>query len=81
MERDFIKWFKNTGLGFVMKIPKEVEPSLMYYLENTNKIGVYVFHSYIKVGDKMQFDSMQLGYYVRSKNPFKWNFRSTAGNH
>lgn len=81
MERDFVKWFKSTGLGFVTEVPKEVEPSLMHYLENTNKIGVYVFHSHTKVGDKMQFGGMRLGYYVRSKNPFKWNFRSTAGNH
>lgn len=81
MEKDFIKWFKNTGLGFVTKVPEDVMPSLMNYLENTNKIGVYVFHLHTKIDNKLQFNGMRLGYYVRSKNPFKWNFRSTAGNH
>lgn len=82
MSRDFVEWFKRTGLGFVMEqqVPSDVMPSLMDYLANTNKIGVYVFHSHIKVGDEMRFGGMRLGYYVRSKNPFKWNFRSTAGN-
>ena len=36
---DFIKWFKNTGLGWVMEseIPQEVRASFLEYLENTKK--------------------------------------------
>ena len=85
MARDFIKWFKNTDLGFVMEhqIPADVKPSLMEYLaKNDGRIGVYVYHLHTKVGDgPIKFEGMRLGYYVRSKNPFKWNFRRTAGNH
>ena len=85
MERDFIKWFKNLGMGFVMEyeIPADVKPSLMEYLDkNDGRIGVYVYHSHTKVGDEpLKFEGMRLGYYVRSKNPFKWNFYRTAGNH
>lgn len=82
MGRDFVEWFKRTGLGFVteQQVPSDVMPSLMDYLKNTNKVGVYVYHSHSKVNGEPQFDGMRLGYYVRSKNPFKWNFRSTAGN-
>ena len=83
MGRDFVEWFKNTGLGFAMEqqVPDDVKPSLMDYLENTNKVGVYVYHSHSKVNDDFRFDGMRLGYYVRGKNPFKWNFYPTAGNH
>ena len=83
MGRDFVEWFKNTGLGFAMEqqIPDDVKPSLMDYLAHTNKVGVYVYHSHTKMNDEFQFNGMRLGYYVRGKNPFKWNFRSTAGNH
>lgn len=82
MGRDFVKWFKNTGLGFAMEdqIPIDVKPSLMEYLDHTNKIGVYVYHVYTEVNDKLQLNGMRIGYYVRGKNPFKWNFHSTAGN-
>lgn len=83
MGRDFVQWFKNTGFGFVMEdqIPNDVKPSLMEYLDHTNKVGVYVYHLHTKVNDKGQLEGIGLGYYVRGKNPFKWNFRSTAGNH
>ena len=82
MVRDFVVWFKNSGRGFVMEheIPSDVKPSLMDYLTTTNRVGIYVYHSHKKIDGKYQFDGMKCGYYVRSKNPFKWNFRATAGN-
>lgn len=75
---DFIKWFKNTGLGWVMEsqIPQEVRASFLEYLENTKKIGVYIFHSHHLENGEIKFKGMSIGYYVRGKNPFKWNFKS-----
>lgn len=85
MGRDFIKWFKGTGQGWVMEsqVPEDVKPSLMKHLEdNDGKVGVYVYHLHSRDGDTapIVFEGMRLGYYVRGKNPFKWNFRATAGN-
>lgn len=84
MSKDFVEWFKNMGLGWVSEeqIPEVVKPSLMNHLAtNSGKVGVYVYHQH-STGDNepRKFEGMRLGYYVRSKNPFKWNFRSTAGN-
>lgn len=77
---DFIEWFKNRNLGFIRdsEVYDELRPSLNYYLAHTNKIGVYVSKLYDKNGE---LSHLELGYYVRSKNPFKWQFRKTNGNH
>lgn len=83
MEKDFIKWFKSQKCGFVVEkqIPEHIKPSLYDYLEHSNRVGVYVYHSHIMKNNSLVFDGMTIGYYVRGKNPFKWNFWRTAGNH
>lgn len=77
---DFIEWFNARDFGFVRDsdIYDELRPSLNYYLAHTNKIGVYVSKLYDEKGD---LSRLEFGYYVRSKNPFKWQFRKTYGNH
>ena len=81
MEKDFIKWFKKTHRGWVAdcEIPLELRESLNNYLKNTNKIGVYIYHRH--QGTSLKFMGMGIGYYVRTKNIFKWNSKATAGNH
>ena len=77
---DFINWFETVGCGFVAEeqVPDNVRVSLNYYLAHTNKIGVYVRKLFDEKGN---FSHLSLGYYVRSRNPFKWRFRKTYGNH
>jgi hypothetical protein len=77
---DFIKWFKSKNIGFVRdsQIHEELRPSLNYYLAHTNKIGVFVSKLYDENGD---LSRLEFGYYVRSRNPFKWQFHSTHGNY
>jgi hypothetical protein len=77
---DFVEWFKARDLGFVREddLYEELRTSLNYYLAHTNKIGVYVSKLYDENGD---LSHLEFGYYVRSKNPFKWQFRKTYGNH
>lgn len=77
---DFIEWFKSAGVGFVRadQVPEDVKASLDNYLAHTSKIGVYASKLFNEDGS---LSHLELGYYVRSKNPFKWQFRKTAGNH
>jgi hypothetical protein len=77
---DFIKWFNSVGCGFVgeEQVPDNVRASLNHYLAHTNKIGIYVRKFFDEKGN---FSCLSLGYYVRSRNPFKWQFHKTYGNH
>lgn len=77
---DFINWFKMIECGFVREeqIPDNVYESLNYYLAHTNKIGIYIGKIFDEKGN---LERLSLGYYVRSRNPFKWQFRKTYGNH
>lgn len=77
---DFIKWFKHTKLGFIpdSQVPDHVRPSLNEYLIKTNKVGIYVSKLFLE--DESLY-RIEMGYYVRSRNPFKWQFRRTYGNH
>ena len=77
---DFINWFETVGCGFVAEeqVPDNVRASLNYYLAHTNRIGVYVRKL---LDEKGNYSHLSLGYYDRSRNPFKWRFRKTYGNH
>ena len=77
---DFIEWFKSKKIGFVRdsQVYEELRPSLNHYLAHTNKIGVYVSKLYNENGD---LSHLEFCYYVRSRNPFKWQFHRTHGNY
>ena len=77
----FIQYYKKSGFGWLRmeQLPVEVQKDLMKRLARCDKrIGVYVYHSH--EGSPLHFVGMEVGYYVRSKNPFSWKFRATAGN-
>lgn len=48
---------------------------------NTGRVGVYVYHIHEKVNGKLEFKGVNVGYYLRSRNPFSWRFHRTHGNH
>ena len=81
------KWYKKNGLGFYpVEQLRNTRPDVLEAFErelskNNGKIGCYIYHSHIKQGDKLVFNGMEIGYYVRSKNPFSWKSKKTYGNH
>ena len=83
-QRILKKWYKSTHRGFLQEeeIPDNIMASIRHELSiNSGFIGVYVYHVHILEKEHLTFKGMELGYYVRSKNPFKWQYNRTYGNH
>ena len=84
--KELKKWYKFMDLGFHQKERLAVtRPDVLEAFENelaknTGRVGCYVYHSHVLVNDKLEFDGMKIGYYIRSKNPFSWRFHKTYGN-
>ena len=83
--KELKKWCKNRGLGFYMKEQLSTRPDVLEAFErelaqNTGRVGCYVYHVHTMVDNELKFDGMKVGYYIRSKNPFKWQFHRTWGN-
>lgn len=80
----FIQYYKKSGFGWLRMedLPVAVQKDLMRRLARCDKrIGVFVYHSHEgNPQNGIRFVGMKVGYYVRSKNPFSWKFRATAGN-
>ena len=84
--KELKKWYKNTGKGFFMVKELRTRPDVLKAFEkeldeNTGRVGCYVYHSHTKENDEFVFQGMEVGYYIRSKNPFSWKFKRTYGNH
>lgn len=85
--KELKKWYKRNGLGFYfVEQLRETRPDVLEAFEreldkNSGKVGCYVCHSHIKKNDEFIFNGIEIGYYVRSKNPFSWKFKKTYGNH
>lgn len=84
--KELKKWCKRTGLGFYMREQLSSRPEVLEAFEkelanNSGRVGCYVYHTHTLENDKLIFSEMKIGYYIRSKNPFKWQFRKTYGNH
>lgn len=79
MMKDFVKWFKSKKVGFVYEedVHECLLPSLEHYLKNTEKVGIYFCKTYDENGNVLKVSK---GYYVRSKNPFKWQYKKTHGH-
>jgi hypothetical protein len=82
-QRKIKLWFQSTNRGFIREeeIPADMMANIKHELAiNSGFIGVYIYHSHVLQKDKLVFEGMKLGYYVRSKNPFKWQHKRTSGN-
>lgn len=85
--KELKRWYKNTGRGFhLVEQLRTTHPNALEAFErelahNSGRVGCYVCHSHILENDKLIFKGMEIGYYVRSKNPFSWKFKKVYGNH
>lgn len=85
--KELKKWCKSMGLGFYrVERLQATHPDVLEAFErelahNTGRVGCYVCHYHTLENDKLIFKGMEIGYYVRSKNPFSWRFKRVYGNH
>lgn len=81
--KELVKIFKPKYRGWVFMeelTPDELKIVWEELRCNTGRVGVYVYHSHQIVDGTMKLMDMKMGLYLRSRNPFSWRFRSTAGN-
>lgn len=86
--KELKKWTKEHELGFytvekLKNYPEVLSAFEKELKENTGRVGCYVYHSHTRENENtpLKFDGMRIGYYIRSRNPFNWQFRRTYGNH
>lgn len=84
--KELKKWYKERKTRFYSvdqlkgSHPEVLEAFERELSKNSGKVGCFVYHSHIKENDRVVFEGMKVGYYVRSKNPFSRRFKKTYGN-
>ena len=84
--KELKKWYKKANIGFYFAEElRTTYPDILKAFEtelenNTGRVGCYVCHSHTIENGELVFKGMQIGYYVRSKNPFSWRFKRVQGN-
>jgi hypothetical protein len=65
-------WIKDSDIA-------EEDKPIVYQGIKDKKVGIFIYHSHeYREPGKLVFKGFKIGYYYRSKNPFKWKHKQVA---